>query len=130
MIETPHEILAHDASDDAVRSFMAWRKSTKKPLTDRAACLIAKSIREITAKGGDADEALDLAQEHGWQTIKPHWYWRIKNEETRCIDTSSARSINGGKNAGRNFDDNHREYARLVGTGQIVREPDPSDPFA
>jgi uncharacterized protein YdaU (DUF1376 family) len=36
----------------------------------------------------------------------------------------------GGQNAGRNFDDNHREYARLVGTGQIVREPDPSDPFA
>ena len=79
MIETPAQILEHDASADAVRSFIAWRKATKKPLTERAAVLIAKSLREITADGGDADEALDLTQEHGWQTIKPQWYWRIKH---------------------------------------------------
>ena len=79
MIETPAQILEHEASTDAVRSFIAWRKATKKPLTERAACMIAKSLREITGKGGDADEALDLAQEHGWQTIKPDWYWRVKN---------------------------------------------------
>ena len=79
MIETPAQILEHDAGQDAVRGFIAWRKATKKPLTERAAVLIAKSLREITAEGGDADEALDLTQEHGWQTIKPQWYWRTKN---------------------------------------------------
>ena len=79
MIETPQEILAHDASADAVRGFIQWRKLTKKPLTERAAVLISKTLREITGQGGDADEALDLAQEHGWQTIKVDWYWRIKN---------------------------------------------------
>ena len=79
MIETPAQILEHDASADAVRSFIAWRKATKKPLTERAAALIAKSLREITADGGDADEALDLTQEHGWQTMKPEWYWNIKH---------------------------------------------------
>lgn len=79
MIETPAEILEHEASADAVRSFISWRKLTKKPLTERAALLIAKTLRQITGAGGDADEALDLAQEFGWQTIKFDWYWRIKN---------------------------------------------------
>lgn len=79
MLETPSQILEHEASADAVRGFIQWRKMTKKPLTERAALLICKTLREITGKGGDADEALDLAQEHGWQTIKVDWYWRIKN---------------------------------------------------
>jgi hypothetical protein len=86
MLETPAQILEHDASADAVRSFIAWRKATKKPLTERAAIMVAKTLREITGQGGDADEALDLAQEHGWQTIKPHWYWRIKNDGQQRLD--------------------------------------------
>ena len=77
--ETPATILSHHADADAVDSFLAWRKATKKPLTARAARLIAKTLMAINANGGDADEALDLAQEHGWQTIKCDWYWRIKN---------------------------------------------------
>lgn len=84
VIETPAQILEHEASTDAVRGFIDWRKATKKPLTERAALLVVKTLREITARGGDADEALDLAQEHGWQTIKPHWYWRIKDAEQRA----------------------------------------------
>jgi len=81
MLETPAQILEHEASRDAVQGFIAWRKMTRKPLTERAACLIAKTLRCITGAGGDADEALDLAQEHGWQTIKPQWYWKIKDGE-------------------------------------------------
>lgn len=77
--ETPAEILEHEASAAAVRGFIAWRKLTKKPLTERAAVRVATTLRDITGAGGDADEALDLAQEHGWQTIKADWYWRIKN---------------------------------------------------
>ena len=80
MIETPAEILAHHASDnDAVVSFVAWRKRIRKPLTERAAVMIAKTLAAINAAGGDATEALDMAQEHGWQTIKTDWYWRQKN---------------------------------------------------
>ena len=79
MIETPKEILAHHASTGAVDGFLDWRKIIKKPLTERAALLIAKTLREITSQGGDADEALDLAQEHGWRTIKTAWYWMQKN---------------------------------------------------
>lgn len=93
VIETPQEILEHAASTDAVRGFIQWRKITKKPLTERAACLIAKTLRDITGSGGDADEALDLAQEHGWQTIKVEWYWRIKNAEQRFNHGGSDRSL-------------------------------------
>ena len=92
MIETPIEILCHEASTDAARSFIAWRKATKRPLTERAAILIAKSLREITADGGDADRALDLTQEHGWQTIKPDWYWRIENGKQSNIRSITNRS--------------------------------------
>jgi len=90
MLETPAEILCHAASADAVHSFIAWRKATKKPLTERAAMMIAKTLREITGAQGDADEALDLAQEHGWQTIKTDWYWRIKNGNGNRNSATSA----------------------------------------
>lgn len=93
MLESPTDILAHDASLDAARGFIKWRKAIKKPLTERAAVLIAKSLRAITADGGDADEALDLAAEHGWQTIKPDWYWGIKNG-------NGNRNSQGGQMAG------------------------------
>lgn len=79
MIETPAEILSHHADQAASDSFIAWRKVIKKPLTERAALMIAKTLSAINAEGGDATEALDLAQEHGWQTIKSHWYWSQKN---------------------------------------------------
>jgi hypothetical protein len=83
MLETPAQILEHEASRDAVQGFIDWRRMTRKPLTERAACLIAKTLRDITGAGGDADEALDLAQEHGWQTIKPAWYWKIKHDDRK-----------------------------------------------
>ena len=79
MIETPAEILSHAAGKDAADSFVAWRKKLRKPLTERAALMIAKTLVSINADGGDATEALDMAQEHGWQTIKKDWYWRCKN---------------------------------------------------
>jgi hypothetical protein len=79
MLETPSQILAHHADPEACDSFTAWRKKIRKPLTDRAACMIAKTLAAINAAGGDATEALDMAQEHGWQTIKSDWYWKIKH---------------------------------------------------
>jgi hypothetical protein len=79
MIETPAEILAHHAGHDAAASFAGWRKAIRKPLTERAALMIAKTLAAINAAGGSATEALDLAQEHGWQTIKTDWYWSLIN---------------------------------------------------
>ena len=93
MLETPSQILEHEASADAVAGFIDWRKSLKKPLTPRAASLVAKSLREITACGGDADEALDMTQERGWLTVKAAWYWNAKRQEQPQL-----RTINGGHN--------------------------------
>jgi len=93
----PSEALSHHADADAVDSFIAWRKKIKKPLTDRAARMIGNTLADINAAGGDATEALDLAQEHGWQTIKLDWYWRIKNGNERNSMAGAGRaSTNAG----------------------------------
>jgi len=76
---TPTTILSHHADPEAVDSFISWRKKIKKPLTDRAAKMIAKTLAEINSAGGDATEALDIIQERGWLTIKTDWYWRAVN---------------------------------------------------
>lgn len=90
MIETPAQILSHHADAEACDSFAAWRKRIRKPLTDRAAVMIAKTLAAINAAGGDATEALDMAQEHGWQTVKPDWYWRQKDgNRHRAADTAA-----------------------------------------
>ena len=105
-LETPAEILSHAASNDAASSFVAWRKKLRKPLTERAALSIAKTLAAINAAGGDATEALDLAQEHGWQTIKADWYWSIKNG-----NRNSQASRNSAANAG----DKQIEFASKAG---------------
>lgn len=91
MLETPGQILTHEASADAVAGFIEWRKMLKKPLTARAAGLVSKALREITASGGDADEALDMTQERGWLTVKAAWYWNAKRQEAPQM-----KLINGG----------------------------------
>lgn len=76
MIETPAEILSHAAGPEAADSFTAWRKRIKKPLTETAALRIAKTLAEINSAGGNAADALGMAEERGWQSIKPEWYFK------------------------------------------------------
>ena len=63
---------------------------------------------------------------------KANWDATWRNWIRKAIADQKPRltAINGGNNAKANFDTNHREYARLVGTGQIKRNPIPDDPFA
>lgn len=85
MIETPADILSHYADREAVDSFIAYRRRHKRAaLSERGAVMIAKSLRQINAEGGDATEALDMAQEMGWQTVRPEWYWRVRNGNGNC----------------------------------------------
>lgn len=76
MIESPAEILSHAAGPQAADSFTAWRKRIKKPLTETAALRIAKTLAEINSAGGNAADALGMAEERGWQTIKSEWYFK------------------------------------------------------
>ena len=84
MIETPAEILAHHASKRAADSFCAWRKAARKPLTETAALRIAATLMAINRAGGNADDALGMAEEHGWQTIKAEWYFGQLAREARA----------------------------------------------
>jgi hypothetical protein len=76
---TPTDILSQYADKEAVESFIAYRKKHRRAsLTDRGARMLAKTLAEISSQGGDPTEALDIAQEMGWQSIKTEWYWRAK----------------------------------------------------
>lgn len=72
-------ILCECASDAAATSFIAYRRKQKgKSLTVTAATRLAKQLRDITALGGDADDALGLAEERGWQSVQSDWYFKAK----------------------------------------------------
>ena len=64
------------ASENAASSFVAFRKQIKKPLTATAAGRLRGSLSQIKAQGGDPDDALGMAEERGWQSIKPEWYFK------------------------------------------------------
>ena len=89
MIETPAEILAHYATKEAAESFCAWRNRTKKPLSETAALRIAKTLAAIVAAGGDASDALGMAEERGWQTIRHDWYAKAVNDESAAMPKPS-----------------------------------------
>ncbi|QBX35158.1 helix-turn-helix domain-containing protein [Paracoccus liaowanqingii] len=81
-VTTPAGILAEVASPEAARSFIAYRAHMKKPLTATAARRLASSLTRISNQGGDPDDALGMAEERGWQSIKPHWYF--KEQKNAC----------------------------------------------
>lgn len=78
------ETLCAWASPDAVASFIAYRKRSKaKALTLTAAKRLAANLQEIFNAGGDTNDALGLAEERGWQSIKPEWYFNDKQRADR-----------------------------------------------
>jgi hypothetical protein len=77
-------VLGAWASEDAVKSFIAYRKKSKsKGLTLTAAKRLAASLQEIFNAGGDTNDALGLAEERGWQTVKADWYFQSQRTTQR-----------------------------------------------
>ena len=75
--ETVESVLGEVASRTPIASFIAFRRKTKgKALTVTAAKRLAKHLAAIKAKGGDPDDALGMAEERGWLTVEPDWYFR------------------------------------------------------
>lgn len=68
--------LGRVVTEGQAEAFIAHRQAKRRPLTERAAELVARNLEAIKAAGGDPACALDLAIEHGWDTIKPDWYQR------------------------------------------------------
>ena len=104
MIETPAEIIAHHCDRSAADSFTAWRKKIKKPLTETAAIRIAKTLAAINAAGGDASDALGMAEERGWMSIKFEWYFQLKSRGNPL--SSDLRQIQFASEAIRTIRDN------------------------
>jgi len=72
------------ASEAAVKSFIEYRKKFKsKGLTLTAAKRLASTLREISNAGGDTDDALGLAEERGWPTVKADWYFQSQRTTQR-----------------------------------------------
>ena len=92
-IETPSEIIARYATVAAAISFVAWRKKIKKPLTETAALRIAKTLAAIKAAGGDASDALGMAEERGWQSIKEEWYFGQRNSNAGSVSAPHAGTV-------------------------------------
>ena len=75
-------ILEAWASASAVASFIAYRRKAKGgALTITAAKRMAENLKAIMASGGDPDDALGMAEERAWLTVKPDWYFNAKNTQ-------------------------------------------------
>ena len=78
------DCLAAWASEAAVKSFIEYRKKSKsKGLTLTAAKRLAATLQEIFNAGGNTDDALGLAEERGWQTVKADWYFQSQRTSER-----------------------------------------------
>jgi hypothetical protein len=88
------------SSERAVSSFIAYRKKTKRnALTETAAKRLAETLKAIFNAGGDPDDALGMAEERGWLTIKADWYFKEKGQHHGNGNSNAAsRYQNGGAN--------------------------------
>jgi hypothetical protein len=78
------DCLAMWASEAAVKSFIEYRKKSKsKGLTLTAAKRLASTLQEIFNAGENPDDALGLAEERGWQTVKADWYFQSQRTPER-----------------------------------------------
>lgn len=80
------------ASSPAVTSFLAYRRKHKsKALTLTGAKRLAGHLKAIFQGGGDCDDALAMAEEKGWASIEPDWYFKNRS------------AANGNHNAARPY---------------------------
>ena len=71
------DILCQVATPEAVDSFLAYRRKAKGgALTATAAKRLRTGLQIIFDANHDPDDALAMAEERGWQTVKPDWYFK------------------------------------------------------
>jgi len=68
--QTPRSLLLECLSAESADAVLAHRRAMRRPLTTRAAQLLAKGFMST----GDPNAAADMMIERGWQGFKPEWY--------------------------------------------------------
>jgi hypothetical protein len=94
------DVLTAWASEKAALSFIAYRKKSKgKALTETAAKRLAETLKAIFQAGADPDDALGMAEERGWLTVKADWYFKEKGQQNgNRTSNPTGRYQNGGAN--------------------------------
>jgi hypothetical protein len=109
----PSDILSQVASPEAAKSFADYRqKIIRKALTETAAKRLAKSLATITSQGGDPDDALGMAEEKGWQSITPEWYFN---------ELAKSRSSQQRSQSGRQHPGSGEQFTGIVGAAMRSR---------
>lgn len=107
-------------SQEAAASFLAYRRKHKaRALTLTGAKRLATHLREIFNAGFDPSDALAMAEERGWASVEPDWYFREK-----------AKQNGSGQSDRRKFDAAVNETARRLSAGTIDIDYSSRDPFA
>jgi len=78
------EILSECMSEQTARDLIAHRQKLRKPLTARAAKLLAKDFVAY----GNAEEAAEMMIKNGWQGFHPTW---VTNQAARAGPTSNGK---------------------------------------
>ena len=68
--QTPRSLLLECLSAESADAVLAHRRAMRRPLTTRAAQLLAKGFMST----GDPNAAADMMIERGWQGFKPEWF--------------------------------------------------------
>ena len=93
--------LENTASTAAITSFMAYRRKSKgRALTVTGAKRLATHLRAIFDRGGDTDDALAMAEERGWQTVEPDWYFNAKGNGNGITGGNGSSGMAGKARAG------------------------------
>ena len=97
------------ASEQSVTSFIAYRRKHKsKGLTETGARRLATHLRSIFDSGGDPSDALAMAEERGWASVEPDWYFKESRKKpngtlnegwARALDNARRRDAANGRMA-------------------------------
>lgn len=86
---TPRQILLECLSAESADAVLAHRRAMRRPLTGRAAQLLAKGFLATA----DPNAAADMMIERGWQGFKPEWFDNERRSNGHQQSEKRRRSI-------------------------------------
>ncbi len=103
-------------TEQAAQSFIAYRKNHKsKSLTETAARRLVKHLWAVVEQGGDPSDALGMAEEKGWASVEPHWYFNAKGNSHD--NRTSNPNFGSSPRQGDRVDPALANIARIAGLG-------------